>query len=64
MASAGLLFGTAKMAMGGSSQADIASEAAIRPLVPKMKITNVETITTGRDIYVKIQNRCWYYRLW
>jgi galactonate dehydratase len=55
MASAGLLFGTAKMALGGNSQDNIASEAEIRPLVPKMKITNVETITTGRDIYVKIQ---------
>ena len=55
MAGAGLLFGTAKMAMGGNSQAAIASEAEIRHLVPKMKITNVETIATGRDIYVKIQ---------
>jgi len=55
MASAGLLFGTAKMAMGGNSQADNANEAELSSLVPKMKITNVETITTGRDIYVKIQ---------
>ena len=55
MASAGLLFGTARMAVGGNPQAVISGETPKTPSIPKMKITKVETITTGRDIYVKIQ---------
>ena len=55
LAGAGLLFGSGKMLFGGVSQSDITKGEAVKPLVPKMKITNVETITTGRDIYVKIQ---------
>lgn len=55
VASVGLLFGTAKMGLGLNSNPVYAGEAPILPKVPKMKITNVETITTGRDIYVKIQ---------
>ena len=48
LAGAGLLFGSGKMLFGGVSQSDISKGEAVKPLVPKMKITNVETIATGR----------------
>lgn len=55
MAGAGLFLGAGKVALGTNLQADAAHIEAAKSLIPKMKITNVDTILTGRDIYVKIQ---------
>lgn len=55
LAGTGLLLGTGKMLFGGVSPSGISSGEAVKPPVSKMKITDVETIATGRDIYVKIQ---------
>ncbi len=55
MAGAGLFLGTSKMAMGADSPTNHARGEDTSPRVPKMKIIDVDTILTGRDIYVKIQ---------
>lgn len=54
MVGAGLFLSAGKVASASERKSDIARmEGAIK--VPKMKITNVETIATGRDIFVKIE---------
>lgn len=55
MAGAGLLLSAGKLASASERKSDLTKKEVTFGKVPKMRITHVETITTGRDIYVKIE---------
>lgn len=55
MAGAGLFLGAGKLASAKEPKSGRHKNSETIGKVPKMKITHVETIATGRDIYVKIE---------
>jgi galactonate dehydratase len=55
MAGAGLFLGAGKLASANEPKTGLSKNSETFGKVPKMKITHVETIATGRDIYVKIE---------
>ena len=55
LAGAGLFLGAGKMVSGADLNREVAQRIKEKSMVPKMKITDVKTIATGRDVYVKIE---------
>ena len=55
-AGAGLFLGIGNLAFSKDSYSGRGLNKQLISRIPKMKITNVETIATGRDIFVKIES--------